>query len=144
MAAGSGRTAVSLVLLIVGLILGYLAGARGILAGLFPPKGVRAIVVGPDPAKLNIPKLKVSKENADVVFWVARDKNDRLQIEFEKQPFADMEPQSNGRFLVDCPGSRWCFSREITGPYDDYKYWQVLIGPDGKRREADGRIIINR
>lgn len=144
MAAGSGRTLVSIVLLIVGLVLGYLAGARGILDGLFPPRGVRAIVVGPDPAELNIPRLKVSKMKADVVFWVARDPNDKLSIEFEKQPFADMEPLANGRYRVDCPNSRWCFSREITGAYEDYKYWQVLTGPDGPPREADGRIIIDR
>jgi hypothetical protein len=144
MAEGSARTVVSVVLLIVGLVLGYLAGARGLLDGLFPPKGVRAIVVGPDPSQLNIPKLKLSKERADVAFWVARNPDDKLFIEFEKQPFADMERQPNGRYLVDCPNRRWCFSREITGPYEDYKYWQVLIGPDGRRREADGRMIIDK
>ena len=144
MAGGSGRTFLSIVLLLVGFLLGWLANAAGLLPGLFPPRGVRAIVVGPDPAHVSIPKLKVSKKNADVVFWVARNSDDKLFIEFEKQPFADMERQPNGRYRVECPNRRWCFSREITGAYEDYKYWQVLIGPDGRRREADARIIIDR
>ena len=140
----AGRVLGSILILVVGLVLGYLAGARGILDGLFPPKGVRAIVVGPDPAELNIPKLRLSKSRADVVFWTASEKADTLLIEFEGQPFADMVKQPNGRYLVECPNRRWCYSREITGEYGDYKYWQVLIGPDGRRREADGRMIIDK
>jgi hypothetical protein len=143
MATGSNRITTLIVALLAGLVLGYIARAEGIFDWLFTPTGVRAIVVGPEPSDLTTPKLKISKEKAQVVFWVARDPEKKLRIEFEKEPFADMTKQDNGRYLVQCE-ARWCFSREIKGPYEDYKYWQILIGPDGTPHEADGRIIIDR
>ena len=146
MTGGSPRFSRWAPLLIVGLAFGDLACNKGVDSSHPPfPKGTSVIVVGPNPDQLTIPKLGLSKNNADVTFWVAKKKSDKLYIEFDKQVFADMQPQPNGRYRVECPDSRWCFSREIVvAPgTEEYKYWQVLVGPDGASREADGRIIID-
>jgi hypothetical protein len=143
MAMQTSRFLAAVVVLLVGVAIGATLAARGAFDKLFTPSGVRAVVVGPDPARLSIGKLRISKDRADVVFWAARRKDDRLFIEFEDEVFEGMEAQANGRYRVQCAG-RTCYSREIKGAYGDFKYWQILIGPDGTPREADGRIIIDR
>lgn len=143
MATPLSRSLAAIVFLVAGVAIGGILAVRGVFDKLFTPSGVRAIIVGPDPSKLSIGKLRISKEKADVVFWAARRKDDRLFIEFEDEVFEGMEAQANGRYRVQCAG-RTCYSREIKGAYGDFKYWQILIGPDGTPREADGRIIIDR
>jgi hypothetical protein len=139
------RSAVgAIVLLAVGVVVGLVIRSFEGVDWLFAPKGVRAIVVGPTPGDLTAPKLKLSKKEAHVVFWVAKAPTDKLSIQFRDQIFANMTHLANGRYQVQCPAGRWCYSDEIlpTASYDvDYKYWQILTDASGPH-EADGHIII--
>ena len=133
-----------LVTLVVGVAIGLAVRSLEDLGRIFAPKGVRAIVVGPRPGDLTIPKLKLSRKESHVVFWVAKTSTDKLSIEFKDEIFANMKQLANGRYQVQCQNNRWCYSDEIRkeAQYDvEYKYWQVLIDSVG-RHEADGHIII--
>jgi hypothetical protein len=140
-----GRTAVGVIaLLVVGVAVGLVIRSFEGVDWLFVPKGVRAIVVGPAPGDLTAPKLKLSKKDAHVVFWVAKTPTDKLSIQFRDRIFKNMTQLANGRYQVQCPGGRWCYSDEIlpSASYDvDYKYWQLLTDASGAH-EADGHIII--
>ncbi len=149
MASSSLRPAPIFLSLLAGILIGIAVHASGYLEGLFTPKGIRAIVVGPTPDKLNYPKVKISKGAAEVALWVAKTRTDTLRIEFEDDVFEGMVQQANKRWVpAGCGTSRTCYSGNIKAgtpyiPDPGYKYWQVLIDAQGEH-PADGHIIIDK
>jgi hypothetical protein len=123
-----------------------------------PPPPPRAhprpnlIIVGPAAKDVKPPTQHLSESANDQATWVLVDSHQALQsakklyIEFEKpSPFPDADLQQNGRYRVPCLGIV-CQSGPIdaNAPAGNYKYWQVLVDPDGKEETADGMIIIEK
>jgi len=146
----SSRCLSGLAFLAIGCAIGCTKKEAAVSPELHPiPKGIFAIVVGPQPDQLNYPKVQISKGDGEVAFWVARKKTDKLRIEFDDEVFEGMTKLGNGKFAPkDCGESRACYSgniREATLPKPDpgYKYGQILIDENRQERSADGMIIIN-
>lgn len=113
------------------------------------PKGTSVILVGPKASDLTIPKIKISKTDEDVLFWIAKKKDQQLWIELDDDIFEGKSTQGKyARYRVQCDGRR-CFSGEIkpdtpADPNKEHKYWQILLDSAGTELDhADGMIIID-
>lgn len=111
-------------------------------------KGIFAIVVGPDPCDLHgNSHVQISKRDDEIAIWVAKQKNDLLRIEFEKEVFEGMYKGTKGFVPSGCGASRICISGNIKvnpDPSIVYKYWQYLKdSTGGPERPCDGSMIVN-
>lgn len=155
---GSSRVLPVILSLVVGAVVGWLVGCAQQAPAPQPtptvqpppaiPKGTSVILVGPKASDLTIPKIKISKNNEDILFWAAKKKNQQLWIELDDDIFE--VPPVRGKYAlyrVKCEGRR-CFSGEIkpdtpADPNKEHKYWQILLDSAGNELDhADGMIII--
>jgi hypothetical protein len=110
-------------------------------------------VVGPSETQVEPESQEIwsnTENGGDRVHWDLIDQERKpdhkrkLVIEFERpDAFSEITLNPNShRFRVRCPGAS-CDSGPIAkGATGTYKYWQVVIDPDGTEHAADGRIII--
>jgi hypothetical protein len=143
MTEGGVRAIVGAVALAAGVALGWVIHQAAPVPPT-PGRGTQVIRVGPKPGQVNPPKVHVSKQATDVLFWITTDPKDQLLIETDEEIFEGQTHQGNGSWLVSCHG-RICESGEILpgASEQSHKTWQTLI-TNGTPARADAYVIIER